>query len=488
MKSLRKQSQRGISVMMTAWFLVFFMIPMVGLTIDTTMLYVDKTRLQGAVDGAALAAAKSLARGTTDALQQAAAAQAAATYVYLNYAPTLFLTTNIQVTPVSPYSSGDVIIDESVANQRTVTVVAHATVPTLFMQFLKFTSTSFAASATVTRRDVNVMMVVDRSGSLQASGSCDAVAQAAVNFVNKFANGTDYVGLVTFASTTHADFPIASNFQTASPSVPTLINDILPCNGSTSSAMALWYGYDQLVGLNEPGALNVILFFTDGKPTGVNVAMPIASGSTCTNSNGSGVIKGLYNTYTNVDEFFGVLLPTNTGIQNLVSTSGDTGALTTDNGGPSNGCAYVSDETNTSDFKGVPTHDLYGDSLDNGWLPVTFNGSSLIDLGNPTNADNMTQNAALDAAVHIRAGATESGPLPNAGKSLSGVLIYSVGLGNAPYPLSIPLLQAMSNDPSAPSPWFLTSESPGLAVIAPTTADINAAFATVASQILRIAK
>lgn len=274
MKNLRKQSQRGISVMMTAWFLVFFMIPMVGLTIDTTMLYVDKTRLQGSVDGAALAAARSLSRGTTDAAQRAAAAQAAATYVYLNYAPTLFLTTNIQVAPVPPYSSGDVIINESVANQRTVTVTAHATVPTLFMGYLHFTSTNFAASATVTRRDVNVMLVVDRSGSLSAAtgtNSCGAVAQAAINFVNKFANGTDYVGLVTFAATTHADFPLPangntpSNFLTATPNVPTLINDILPCAGSTSSAMALWYGYDQLVGLNEPGALNVILFFTGRK-------------------------------------------------------------------------------------------------------------------------------------------------------------------------------------------------------------------------------
>jgi hypothetical protein len=294
---------------------------------------------------------------------------------------------------------------------------------------------------------------------------------------------------VTFAATTHVDFPIASNFLTATPSVPTLIDDILPCAGSTSSAMALWYGYDQLVGLNEPGALNVILFFTDGKPTGVNVAMPIASTSTCMNSNGSGVIKGLYNTYTNQDEFFGVLLPTNSGIQNLYP-NGDLDVITTDNNSGA-GCSFSQNWSNnaavTSDFKGVPTTDVYGSNLNNGWLPITFNGS-YIDLGNATNAGNMTQNAALDAAVKIRAGATESGPLPNSGKSLSGVIIYSVGLGNAPYPLSVPLLQAISNDPGAPSPWYLTSESAGLCVVAPTTADINAAFATVASQILRIAK
>ena len=73
------------------------------------------------------------------------------------------------------------------------------------------------------------------------------------------------MSLVTFASSTHADFPIASDFQTASPNVVTQINNIT-CAGSTSSAMALWEGYDQLVGLNQPNALNVILFFTDGNP------------------------------------------------------------------------------------------------------------------------------------------------------------------------------------------------------------------------------
>ena len=38
------------------------------------------------------------------------------------------------------------------------------------MRWLHFTSTNVVASATVTRRDVNLVLVVDRSGSLQASG------------------------------------------------------------------------------------------------------------------------------------------------------------------------------------------------------------------------------------------------------------------------------------------------------------------------------
>src|SRR5207253_3665179 len=96
--------------------------------------------------------------------------------------------------------------------------------------------------------------------------------------------------------------------------VTTMLGNII-CAGSTSSAMALWLGYDQLAGLAQPGALNVILFFTDGKPTGVNVNMPLRTTSTCTNAHPGPprYINGLYNTYTNQNTFFGILNPSNSG-------------------------------------------------------------------------------------------------------------------------------------------------------------------------------
>ena len=473
MNTKTRQAERGIALVIASIMLII-LVPVIGLVIDVTLLYVDKTHLQGAVDGAALAGAKSLSRGSDDATQQVNAKREAANYVYLNYPSTFFFTNSLTVS-----QSTDVTIDETVANQRTVKVVAHANVSTLFMRWLNFTSTTVNASSTVTRRDVNVAMVVDRSGSLALTNSCAPLQQAAVNFVSKFANGTDYVGLVTFASSTHVDFPIASNFQTATTNVPTLINNIV-CQGSTSAAMALWYGYDQLVGLNQSAALNVILFFTDGKPTGVNVNMPIASGSSCT---ATGTINGLYNTYTNVDQFFGLLQPTNNG----TITNSDFNVTSAGNNAA--GCAFSanwsSNVTVTSDFQGVPTHDVFGSNLNNGYQPITLNGS-YIDLGNATNADNMAQNALDNAATQIRAGATESGPLPHSGQHLSNVIIYSVGLGNAPYPLSVPLLERVTNDPR--SSIHSTSQPDGLFVLAPTTADINAAFASIASEILRIAK
>ena len=95
------------------------------------------------------------------------------------------------------------------------------------------------------------------------------------------------------------------------------------------------------------------------------------------------------------------------------------------------------------------------------------------------------------AATRIRSGAVETGPLPHAGHSLSGVIIYSVGLGNALVgTLNQDLLNRVSNTPAAGVGVYVAppAQQTGDFILAPTSADINAAFATIAAEILRIAK
>lgn len=481
MKSNRRRRQQGGVIMyMTAMMLVMI-IPVVGLAIDATVLYVDKARLQGAVDGAALAAAKALARGSDDPTQQVNAKVAAATYVMLNYPVSFFYTSSVTVNQAT-----DITIDETIAHQRSITVTAHAVIPALFMRFLNFNSTNMVATATTVRRDVNIALVVDRSGSLALTNSCQAVIQSATNFVSKFANGRDYMSLTTFSTDTRTDFPMASNFLTAATPVPTILSNIT-CAGSTSSAMGLWYGYDQLVGLNQPAALNVILFFTDGKPTAVNVNMPISATSTCTNPNAGPPrwINGLYNTYTNVNQWWGLSNPTA-----AITTANPYGNPSSD-GNNSAGCAYAAswpnNQTVTSDFQGVPAADVYGDNLNNGYQSVTLSGS-YISLSDTNNASAVPMNATDAAATRIRAGAAvpAHSTMLHPGQSLTNVLIYSIGLGNAPYPISTDLLERVSNDPR--STIFNASQPTGLFVVAPTSADIDAAFSVIASEILRLAK
>jgi Flp pilus assembly protein TadG len=484
-KQRGRAKQRGIAVLLTALMLLL-LLPMLGLLFDGTMMFVIKARLQGAVDGAALQGARALARGADSASQIAAAQAAAVSYVNLNYPSGYFFSSNVAV--------GTPTVDLTVQYQRTVSVLANVTYPGLFTGFLHLGISAVYASASSTRKDVNVVMVVDRSGSLALSGSCAPLMAAATNFVNQFASGRDNVGLVTFASSTYVNFPVANTFDTASPDVSTMINGI-NCAGSTSSAMALWVGYDQLVKLNESGALNVILFFTDGQPTGVVFAMPVANASPCTAySHGStvagakGTITGLYNTFTNVNEFFGILNQNGAAGSNGLQDIENDDLLPAPN---SAGCTYYSgwalndtanNMANTSDFVGVPTTDVYGDSAATSYQPVTLNAAGTIDLANPANAQAMALNAADSAATLIRAGAND----PSYGRGLSNILIYSIGLGNAAIPASPDFLERASND--VRSSIYNSAEPQGEYVYAATTADLQQAFATVASQILRLAK
>lgn len=345
------------------------------------------------------------------------------------------------------------------------------------------------------RKNVDVVLVVDRSGSLKTSGSCAPLIASATHFVSQFTSGRHKLGLVTFATSTYVNFPISDSFQTAEPNVATMLSN-LDCAGSTSSAEALWVGYQQLIALNEPDALNAIVFFTDGNPTGVTVDMPVANSSPCSEftagapagpdaytmpSNGKGHIRGVYGSFTNSSQWFGLQDPNGTkgpdGMQKIINN--DLVAAP-----HSDGCAYhrqwPSSETVTTDFLGVPTKDIYGNSLDTGYRPVTLNADGFIDIENNKNAQAVGFNAADSAATNIRNGTVD----PVSGRGLSGVVICSIGLGNAPYPLSSEFLERVSNSPR--SPIYNATKRMGIYLRSPTGPDLEAAFGAIATWMLQL--
>src|SRR5258708_28097704 len=115
-------------------------IPMAGLAIDGSILYILKCRLQGAVDGAALAAARCLASVSDDTAQEDSAKTAAVTYTKLNFASNYFFTTDVSIS-----KDTDVTVDLSVLHQRTVSVTGHVVAPVLFMRFLNFSTANVNA-------------------------------------------------------------------------------------------------------------------------------------------------------------------------------------------------------------------------------------------------------------------------------------------------------------------------------------------------------
>jgi Flp pilus assembly protein TadG len=465
-KSLK---ERGISLIFTAMTLVFI-VPMVGLAIDAGILYTVKGKLQMAVDAASLAAARALARGADDTTQQNNARAVAQEYVLLNFPSGYF---NV-ATPTFGTNNSGISIDESVANQRSVSVTAFVAAPLYFLRWLGSTNTTVSATATAVRRDVNVAIVMDRSGSLAISGSCAPLKGAAISFVSKFANGRDNLALVTFATSSIPDFPIANNFDTAPTNVPTILNSI-NCSGGTNTAQGLWQGYQQLVTLNQPNALNVVLLFTDGYPNTFTATYPIKASSSCTNRNPkTGVLAAAYSNPltqpTNPSAIFGIM--------NYVAQPQPMASdVTVGPPGNYSGCSYSSSWTGSAtsvgnDIQYIPANDFWGNSMTTGYQPVTMNGANInVD---PVSVQNAGWTAADSAAFRIR----QSLAIPN-------IRVFTIGLGNSG---GVPadFLERAANDPRASN--FDPAYPAGLYVFAPTSSDISDAFAQVASEILHLAR
>jgi hypothetical protein len=322
---------------------------------------------------------------------------------------------------------------------------------------------------------------MDRSKSLDNTNSCIPLKAAAQAFVEKFAEGRDNVGLITFATSSAEDFRIANNFKTANPSVSSIIGSVI-CTGGTNSAQGIWQGYRQLARLQQPTALNVIMFFTDGQPTAVTGTFQRRAGSGCNSSSLTGVFTVGFNTSG---------VATSTG--GLMSSTGTTQPMASDMtlAPNSGGCAYANNWSNNwtsagADLANVPTQDVWQNNLVNGYLPVTLSGGAIAATSNSTNANNFINaatNAADNAAQRIRAVANPGNGFPG----LTGVVIFGIGLGaSGPGAASHEFMRRVANDPASTS--YTTAAPAGTYVYAPTTADLASAFNQVASEILRLAK
>ncbi len=290
--SQRRTRERGAALILFTLMLATLVLPMVGLAIDAGITYFSQARLASAVDAASLAGGRSLNLGLDLASQKQNAEATARNYFYANFPPGLLNTTDVSVTATAA-ETGD--------HTRTVTVSAKASVNLYFMPILNRSQSLITASAQTSRRDVNVMIVLDRSGSM--SGVCSTLIGNAQSFADKFSNGRDMVGLITFMASANTDYPSTREFKTQTPSLKTKLGE-LRCGGNTASADALSLARQEVRKVNLPGALNVIVFFTDGQPTVFSSAaastatgstgFPVAQGSSCAGGYGSQIKGFLY--------------------------------------------------------------------------------------------------------------------------------------------------------------------------------------------------
>ena len=506
-----RNREKGASLFIAIAALVWVVIPMLGLFIDLGILYSAKARLQAAVDGAALAAARALNLGQDTAAQQTSAQQNAVNWFYANFPPGNWNTvgtvmnTNTVVVTNSPNN----------ADLRLVTVTATTNVPAWFMKWLGFNTTPLAVTGQASRKDLVAMLVLDRSGSMcsvnggtaappcnssNTNMPCSAMITAAKNFTGAFAEGRDQIGLITFSDGYYLESAPTTNFQSvlgysnASGSGTGTIDNI-DCNGGTGTAAAVSLAYNELYKIAEPGAMNLIMLETDGLPNtlvynfyqtpGTTSTLALNNSSGCVDANNKTWNQGGWKTTTSARQWLPTI-PMNTGGTGYMSnvpagtiggfytadpsqkaqygaymivlfdpmqTGDNTGnnsiAIGSASGSDATGCTFNGNTTTTySDFNWLPSQDVFGNQV----APTNEYQSLNLTTVNGQQVNNLTGNAATDwPNTHAAAlNATDNAAYNARANATLPVYVFTIGLGgNDGNPPDPVLLQRMANDPNA---------------------------------------
>lgn len=546
----RKFGERGTALIVGTCSMIL-VVPMIGLAVDVGLIYALKAQLQASVDGASLAAARALSLSANTASQVSDAQHNANNWFYSNFPNSYWGATSTDMAP----DDAHVHVYDDVTNPhlRHVDVTAAIDTPNYFMRWFGAPSTHIVAKGFASRRDVVAMLVLDRSGSM--GSACTGLIDAAKVFNGQFTAGRDMIGAISFADNAYLHSVPTTNFRTAlgfstsagatGSNTGTGELDTITCGGGTNSASAIAMAYNELYKVAEPGALNVIVFETDGHPNTITVnfadinygtsaltGVALASGSGCRDQNGNTKGAGGFNTFAKIPAWQGTpshvlttLAAGQAGAPYYSSTqpgpsfftsdvpAGMVGALGgTDSGStayllftswttskannyqessgqyvtpsaPATGCAFASDNNDLSDFAWLPTTDVYGTNLVN----AAYNSVSTATLSGGTRISpvNMTQirAAAFNAVDDAAHRFRTNANIP--------VTFYAVGFNSA----DTTLMQRVANDPG----WidnaactaqcqYDNTQPTGKYIFASSTSALNGAFQALAAQILRLAQ
>lgn len=427
----RMQRQRG-QITMIAGVLMIGLLGIVGLGIDGGLSYVTKARLNAAVDSAAVAAARAVTNGTTQAEQTAAARQAATDFFNANF-PNGYLrgTPTLNTTNVA-FDQGKV----------TISVSASATMPLSFIKVLGFNNVAVAANSTTIRKDLDMIFVIDSSGSMGPVWS--TVRSNANSFLNQFSPSTDRVGLVHFSSGALSDIAIRTSARGFDrPTMQTTITN-LSNGGNTNYAEGLWQARSQLnsIPTTSRSSLRVVVFFSDGQPNTLAAVYQTKNGNNCTG--------GITSQGGNVDGYFAI-------DQQDSTLNGNCNSVTNNKAPAQMPAYYNAHNASDTEFK------IVGSSPNT--VTSSTNGGNLA-----TNVDNAATNVPLAMASSLRD---------------QGVYIFTLGLdGNGGFDAN--LLKNMANTPDASA--YNKSQPSGIYCYAKTINDLRPCFSKLASEILRISQ
>lgn len=494
-------NERGATVILFSFLLVSVLAPLIGFAIDGSICYWMKAKLSSSVDAAALAAARSLSLASSSSQLQAQGAAVGAQYFSANLQPgtmgSSLVNFNGQTSPVITVTETTAQVSGGqMAQVINVSVSASVSVPLYFLRLLGYQAATLSDTGQSTRRNTNLIMVLDRSYSMQQAGVCSQVASNAQQFIdNYFVEGRDTVALVTFQSTANVDFSYNTTFKN---SINNLLGQMV-CTGYTTTAEALYKAYQQIQAINQQSALNVIVMLTDGQPDSIVANFPIKTyadtrydpfnTSTYMNTPPSGCLPTVTLSGVLTDALgapdatgytAGVFPDTATAISYSSPYIVPTSTISAQNCAFTNASNYP---TYTADVRldvaYLPATDIFGNSF-TAYKPLQtypsgspYAGKIFVDT--PVTVMNAATNAAYNMAATIRT-------------SPYKVVIYTIGLGGTQYQqIDTDFLMRVANDPTLPSSEFRSGQPVGSYHYA-TPSNLATVFAQIASQMLHLSQ
>ena len=501
-----RKRRRGSALLLFVLMLPTVLIPLVGLAIDATKLYIVQAKLSAAVDGAALGAGRLLG---TEANTEEIAGE--------------FVTANFPTGYWGSYNLVKSIHYERTFSSHVITIYAVTDVRLWFMRLLGYDHSTVNAKAVATRRDSRIELVLDRSYSMR--NNIGSLKTAAAQFVNMFLPGTDELGLIVFGGSAFVAYPTTVHLSTTGPdghfmdtpatgqdNALTMIS-ALQVGSDTSMAEGLWLAYQEIRTAdaidNDPLKLNAIVLFTDGVPNGftayfnkrTDTSLSTTSGCTyrlasatdpttnmygfmCSRGSGTGLAYFNPGSATGFGTFKMLLFDTSHTAKYWIMTTSNNGGSTYVNeeiqisGTPYTNCSHLS-QTDMTGLSKIPPMDYYGNSTSG--AADTY--SALYGLYHQPYNPNLPTNG-----YHV--GLASWNAVDNAARTILAdstlnIAIFCIGY-TSNGGVDAGLMKRIAN--TSDSTGRNAAWQPGLYVEAADAAGMQAAFNTVASEILRLAQ
>jgi Flp pilus assembly protein TadG len=262
------RDERGVTFVLIGLLMVS-LLGMAALVLDAGRYLEARRQLQNAVDAAAHAAAQDLP-------DTVAAADSAEFYFWENEV-------NLGASAVE--------VTFPTAEHERVQVEGTVEIAYVFAPILGFDTGTVTARAVVGAQPADIMMVLDRSGSMcedshYATANCppappvhepmNSVRNAAVDFSEFFSPGYARLGLVSYSTTATLDMPLGTDFGPGS-SYEDEVLALMP-GGSTNIGDSIEEARLELVANGREDARGIIVLLSDG------VANRCAGGVSCTAS------------------------------------------------------------------------------------------------------------------------------------------------------------------------------------------------------------